>query len=52
MLELLKRIEDDVDLINVSAGMDMIPGYFPEDQIIEPELGLEAWYSVNGEASP
>lgn len=48
MLELLKRIEDDVDLINVSAGMDMIPGYFPEDQIIEPELGLEAWYSVNG----
>lgn len=48
MLELLKRIEDDVDLINVSAGMDMIPGYFPEEQIIEPELGLEAWYSVNG----
>ncbi len=48
MMTLLSKIEDKVDLINVSCGMDMIPGYFPEDGIIDPSLGLESWYSVNG----
>lgn len=48
MMTLLERIEDKVDLINVSAGMDMIPGYFPESHMIDTSIGLEAWYSVNG----
>lgn len=48
MMTLLSCIEDKVDLINVSSGMDMIPGYFEEDHIIDTDLGLEAWYSVNG----
>ena len=48
MMLLLERIKDKVDLINVSAGMDMIPGYFPESNMIDLKQGLEAWYSVNG----
>lgn len=48
MMTLLERIKDKVDLINVSCGMDMIPGYFPESHMIDPEGGLQEWYSVNG----
>ncbi len=48
MMTLLERIKDKVDLINVSAGMDMIPGYYPESPVLDPGKGLEAWYSVNG----
>lgn len=48
MLTLLERVKDKIDLFNVSAGMDMVPGYFPEDGMIDPAQGMEAWYSVNG----
>lgn len=46
MMTLLDRIKDNVDLINVSSGMDMIPGTF--DGMLDLSRGKEAWYSVNG----
>lgn len=48
IMTLLDRIKDKIDMINVSCGMDMIPGHFKEDHNIDESLGLEAWYSVNG----
>ena len=46
MMSLLEEVKDDVDLINVSSGMDMIPGTF--DGMLDLSKGKEAWYSVNG----
>lgn len=43
---MLEAVKDDIDMINVSAGMDMIPGTFPG--MIDTSRGAEAWYSVNG----
>ena len=43
---LLTEVKDDIDLFNVSSGMDMIPGTF--EGMIDPSKGLEEWYSVNG----
>lgn len=45
-IEMLEAVKDDVDLINVSSGMDMIPGTFPG--MADISKGSEAWYSVNG----
>lgn len=48
ILALISEVKDLVDMIHVSAGMDVVPGYFPDDPIIDPSIGLEAWYWVNG----
>lgn len=45
-MAMLEAVKDDIDLINVSCGMDMIPGTFPG--MIDTSKGDEAWYSVNG----
>ncbi|MGN1344070.1 MAG: FAD-dependent oxidoreductase, partial [Traorella sp.] len=37
-----------VDMIHVSSGMDMVPGQWEDDPIIDSQLGLEGWYRVNG----
>ncbi len=46
MMTLLENVKEDIDLFNVSSGMDMIPGTFPG--MIDTSKGMEAWYSVNG----
>jgi 2,4-dienoyl-CoA reductase-like NADH-dependent reductase (Old Yellow Enzyme family)/thioredoxin reductase len=48
ILALIDKVKDLIDLIHVSAGMDMVPGQFPQDHMIDTSLGLEAWYWVNG----
>ena len=48
ILEAVSYLQDYVDLIHVSAGMDMVPGQWEDDPIIDPSLGLEGWYKVNG----
>ena len=48
MLTLLDHVTNQIDLLNVSSGMDMIPGYFPENKDIDMNHGLESWYQVNG----
>jgi 2,4-dienoyl-CoA reductase-like NADH-dependent reductase (Old Yellow Enzyme family)/thioredoxin reductase len=48
ILALIGEVKDMVDLIHVTAGLDVVPGYFQDDPIIDTSLGLEAWYWVNG----
>jgi 2,4-dienoyl-CoA reductase-like NADH-dependent reductase (Old Yellow Enzyme family)/thioredoxin reductase len=49
---LLEKVKDYVDMINaVAGGMDMIPGYFPEDKTFDPKKGFKAWYDANGVAT-
>lgn len=49
---LLDNVKEYVDMINaVAGGMDMIPGYFPEDKTFDPAMGFKAWYAANGVAT-
>lgn len=48
IVKAIDLVKDYVDLIHVSAGMDMVPGQWDDDPIIDSSLGLEGWYKVNG----